>query len=185
MAEPPRLVLVMEGSGPQVRQCLPPDRPWMPNSDHGQEFFASANEIQLARNGARLKSCPDAKPSAKRAFQCGVAGRSAGRMNTPCLTFARVQPHSRTKGALDNIYSRSRSGPWTEHSRIGKNQQADPSHGKMMDLAVKELCRDVLQIDDTSATVILHLGRMSTSLHDGRGLTRVRWHDSRRRTIME
>ena len=24
---------------------------WMPNSDHVQEFFASANEIQVARNG--------------------------------------------------------------------------------------------------------------------------------------
>jgi len=26
---------------------------WMPNSDHGREFFASANEIQVARNGGQ------------------------------------------------------------------------------------------------------------------------------------
>ena len=26
---------------------------WMPNSDHAQEFFASANEIQVARNGGQ------------------------------------------------------------------------------------------------------------------------------------
>jgi hypothetical protein len=26
---------------------------WMPNSDHAREFFASANEIQVARNGGQ------------------------------------------------------------------------------------------------------------------------------------
>ena len=26
---------------------------WMPNSDHAQEFFASASEIQVARNGGQ------------------------------------------------------------------------------------------------------------------------------------
>jgi hypothetical protein len=26
---------------------------WMPNSDHAREFYASANEIQLARNGGQ------------------------------------------------------------------------------------------------------------------------------------
>ena len=28
-------------------------RAWMPNSDHGYEFFASAREIQLARHGGQ------------------------------------------------------------------------------------------------------------------------------------
>jgi len=26
---------------------------WLPNSDHAREFYASANEIQLARNGGQ------------------------------------------------------------------------------------------------------------------------------------
>ena len=26
---------------------------WMPNSDHAREFYASASEIQLARNGGQ------------------------------------------------------------------------------------------------------------------------------------
>ena len=66
----------------------------------------------------------------------------------------------------------SRSGPWTEHSRLGKNRRADPSHGKMMDLAVEELCLGAPQIDDTSATVTPYVGHMPTSLHVGTESTR-------------
>jgi len=46
------------------------------------------------------------------------------------------------------------TGPFKIQPLLGKNRRADPSHGKMMDLAVEELCRGAAQFDDISATVI-------------------------------
>jgi hypothetical protein len=43
----PRLIFHRYGSRYFLAQA------WMPNSDHGYEFFASAREIQLARHGGQ------------------------------------------------------------------------------------------------------------------------------------
>jgi len=71
------------------------------------------------------------------------------------LALAALNPIGKTErlAYLKLMEKYRNTGPFKIHPLLGKNRRADPSHGKMMDLAVEELCRAALQIDDISATL--------------------------------